>query len=169
MIDPAKLKSSNLQHSLQELEESLITEIENMLLSVLMEKKRIQLHGRFKEILEYLGRTNYKISLRRPNKEIWSVTFKDFREAIRKVLRTGTAAVFSSNDQKEPMDVRMAMLLHILPENEYQIRSFIGNTVIHPNWGTGKLVCINENGNVQVEFKDQIVKLKPEFVELKVT
>lgn len=169
MIDPAKLKASNLQRSLQELEESYITEIENLVLTALMEKKRIQLHGRFKEILEYLGRTNYKITLRRPNKDIWSVTFKDFREAVRKVLRTGTAAVFSSNDKKEPMDIKMAMLLHILPENEYQIRSFIGNTVIHPNWGTGKLVCINENGNVQVEFKDQIVKLKPDFVELKVT
>lgn len=169
MIDPAKLKTSNLQHSLQELEESYITELENMVITELMEKKRIQLYGRFKEIVEYLGRTNYKIILRRPNKEIWSVSFKNFREAIRKVLRTGTASVFSSNEKEELLDIKMAMLLHILPENEYQSRSFIGNTVVHPNWGTGKLVCINENGNAQVEFKDQLVKLKPDFVELKVT
>lgn len=169
MIDPAKLTSSNLQHSIQELEESYVTELENLVLMALKEKKRIQLHGRFQEILEYLGQTNYKISLRRPNKEIWSVTFKDFREAIRKVLRTGTTSVFSSNDKTEPMDIKMAMLLHILPEHEYEIRSFIGNTVIHPNWGMGTLFCIHENGNVQVKFKDQIVKLKPNFVELKVT
>ncbi len=169
MIDPAKLKTANFQSSLHDLEEFYITELENMVITELMEKRRIQLHGRFNEILEFVGRTNYKISLRRPNKDIWSISFKDFREAIRKILRTGTSPVFSPNNQKEQYDAKIAMLLHVLPENEYQNRSFIGNSVVHPHWGTGKLIGINDNGNVQVEFKDQVVKLKPDFVELKIS
>ena len=173
MIDTGKLKSADLNIALQDLEESSIVELENMLITKLIEKKCIHLHGRFEEVLEFAGRTNYKIRVRQPNKNVWSISFKDCRESIRKVLRLGTTIIFGDKQEsfvnkKDQLDDQTSLLLNILPEQEYQIRSFVGNLVEHPSWGIGKLVCINENGNIQVEFKDRIVRLKPNFVKLKI-
>jgi hypothetical protein len=172
MIEPCKLKSSDLNVALQDLEESSIIELENMLLTELLDKKSIRLHGRFEEVLEFAGRTNYKIRLRQPNKTVWSISFKDCRESIRKVLRLGTTTIFSEeqisrNDRKDQLDHHTTLLLNILPEKEYAIRSFIGNQVVHPNWGIGELTRINENGNIEVQFKDRTVRLKPNFIKLK--
>lgn len=174
MIDPGKIKSSELNIALQDLEESSVIELENMLISELIAKKCIRLHGRFEEVLEFAGRTNYKIRLRQPNKTVWSISFKDCRESIRKVLRLGTTTIFgeeqnSRAEKKDQLDHHTTLLLNVLPEQEYEIRSFIGNLVVHPNWGIGKLVRINENGNIEVEFKDRTVRLKPDFIKLKLT
>jgi hypothetical protein len=172
MIEPGKLTSSDLNVALQDLEDSSIVELENMLISELLAKKSIRLHGRFEEVLEFAGRTNYKIRLRQPNKTVWSVSYKDCRESIRKVLRLGTPTIFgegqiSRTDKKDQLDHHTTLLLNILPEQEYEMRSFIGNPVVHPNWGIGRLTRINENGNIEVQFEDRTVRLKPDFIKLK--
>ena len=45
--------------------------------------------------------------------------------------------------------------------------SFVGNPVIHPTLGDGKVIRISDSGNVEVQFKDRTVRLKPNFIKLK--
>ena len=59
------------------------------------------------------------------------------------------------------------MLLNVLPEKEYKKRSFVGNPVIHPTYGEGIVVRISDTGNVEVQFKERLVRLKPNFIKLK--
>lgn len=172
MIDPLNFKSANFKETFEELEEAYLDELGESLIRRLMEKKSVELPGAAKEVLEFAGRTNYKIRLKRPNKNVWSVSFQDFREAIRKVLRKGRLNSLEGQNEKSaestgPFDLPTSMLLHILPDDEYKKRSFVGNRVIHPTMGEGRVVHITDTGNVEVKFDERIVKLKPTFVKLK--
>ncbi len=169
MIEPAKLTSCDLNQAIEDLENRYIGEIENLLISTLMEQKSVHLHGDVDEVLEFAGRTNYKILLRRPNKNVWSVSFKDFRESVRKVLRTGPEKILdeeNSGSKNDDLDLPTHLLLHVLPEDEYENRSFVGNRVLHSKWGTGEILGILESGNVRVKFDGKQVMLKPDFVKL---
>ncbi len=169
MIEPTKIKFSDLRQALQELEAQFVNELEDMLISQLMEKKSVQLYGQKDEVLEFAGKTNYKIRLRRPQKNVWSVSFKDFRESIRKVLRNGTSRLVSEGTplaKRNKLDLPTSLLLNVLPAQEYENRSFIGNKVTHPMWGEGNIVSISDSGNVEVQFTERIVTLKPNFIKL---
>lgn len=171
MIESTKIKASNFDQALVDLEDHFIDEIESMLLSRLIEQKSIHLNGVENETIEFAGKTNYKILLRRPNKNVWSIPFKEFRDSIRKVLRVGTDSLTVHEDQKSAVgkDIKFetSLLLNVLPEKEYEVRSFVGNKVMHPHWGEGKIIYISETGNVEVQFKDRVVRLKPNFIKLK--
>jgi hypothetical protein len=171
MIETPKNKFSTLDQAMFNLEEIYINELEDMLFSRLIEDKRIQLDGDVNEIIEFAGKTNYKIRLRRPNKNVWAIPFKNFRESIRAVLREGTDKLKikenHSNSQSNEMKFATSLLLNILPEKEYNIRSFVGKRVVHPKWGEGKILSISDSGNVDVQFKDRVVRLKPNFIKLK--
>ena len=78
MIEETKFKSLIFNQALLELEDAYINELEDMLLSKLMADKEVQLHGNFNEVIEFAGRTNYKIRLRRPNKNVWSIPLREF-------------------------------------------------------------------------------------------
>ncbi|MEJ2634441.1 MAG: hypothetical protein P8184_04005 [Calditrichia bacterium] len=172
MIESTKINSSNLKTTLEELEEVFLDELENMLVTRLMENKRVVLPGTKNNVVEYAGRTNFKIRLKRPNKNVWSITFQDFRESIRKVLREGNLApVDGMGDggsvKNGKFDLPTLFLLHVLPPEEYSKRSFVGNHVVHPTLGEGEVLRISDSGNVEVEFPSRVVMLKPSFVELK--
>jgi len=172
MIEENKFSTADFNKALLELEDHYINELENMLISKLMEQKSVQLEGLSDEVIEFAGRTNYKIRLRRPNKNVWSIPFRDFRESIRKVLRIGTSGLLKDNNvssvpKKEKIDYPIVLLLNVLPEKEYKTRSFVGNPVVHPTLGDGKVMRISESGNVEVQFKDRTVRLKSSFIKLK--
>ena len=172
MIEPSKFKSSNFSENFTELEELYIGELEELLVSELVKKKSLRIPGKKDEIVEYAGRTNYKIRIRRPNKNIWAIQFKDFRKSIREVLRRGKLDSIKDQTNRGKsrasfIDLPTNILLHVLPDDEYRSRSFIGNQVEHPTWGEGKVVNISETGNIDVQFKNRVVTLKPSFVQLK--
>ena len=172
MIEETKIKSVVFNQALLELEDAYINELEDMLISKLMEQKSVQLHGNFDEVIEFAGKTNYKIRLRRPNKNVWSIPFREFRESIRKVLRIGTSGLLNNGSQnavlkKAKIDFPTTLLLNVLPEQEYKNRSFVGNPVVHPTYGEGSVMRISDSGNVEVQFKERIVRLKPNFIKLK--
>jgi ribosomal protein L19E len=172
MIKTSKLKSEDFSQTFSEMENRYIEELEEMLLSKLISEKSIHLSGKYDETLEFAGRTNYKIRLRVPNKNVWSISFRDFRESIRKVLRNGIITESEFVEDKTGATEKVfkqltTLLLHVLPEEEYIERSFIGNSVIHPTLGSGKVISISDSGNVEVEFRDKIAKLKPNYIQLK--
>jgi hypothetical protein len=172
MIEETKFKSVEFNQALLELEDAYINELEDMLISKLMEQKTIQLQGNYDEVIEFAGKTNYKIRLRIPNKNVWSIPFREFRESIRKVLRIGTSGLMDNSNQsallkKVRIDFPTALLLNVLPEKEYKNRSFVGNPVVHPTYGDGCVIRISDSGNVEVQFKDRMVRLKPNFIKLK--
>ncbi len=172
MINESRLTSTDFKKVFSELEESCVGELEDLLLSRLMENKSVVVPGTDEEILEFAGRTNYKIRLKRPNKNVWSITFQEFRESIRKVLRKGRLDEFngkakSQGEKGNGFDLPTQLLLHVLPNEEYRRRSFVGNTVVHPTMGEGAVVGISDSGNVEVEFQERVVMLKPGFVKLK--
>jgi hypothetical protein len=161
LIEPEKLKSPDFQKTFHELEEYYIDELESMLLNLLIE-----------ETIEFAGRTNYKIRVRRPHKNVWSIPLKDFRESIRKVLRQGmldpiNPKKLESTRFERPSELPTNMVLHILSDEEYERRSFVGNPVVHATLGLGKVVAISESGNVDVKFRDRVATLKPNYVRLK--
>jgi hypothetical protein len=172
MIKPSKLKSEDFCQTLSEMEDRYIEELEEMLISKLISEKSVHLAGKHEETLEFAGRTNYKIRLRVPNKNVWSISFRDFRESIRKVLRKGIVSESEFEEDKSRateklLDQLTTLLLHILPEEEYKERSFIGNKVTHPTLGSGKVISISDSGNVEVEFRDKVAKIKPNYIQLK--
>lgn len=172
MIEVTELKSENLSQILNETEEVFVNELENMLLSKLIEEKSIRIQGQYEEVLEFAGRTNHKIRLRVPNKNVWSVSFRDLGESIRKVLRTGSIfsdEIVSGNSKSgdQVFDHHTNLLLHILPQKEYEKRSLVGNEVVHSSLGYGKVISISESGNVVVKFEDRTVRLKPNFIKLR--
>jgi len=69
--------------------------------------------------------------------------------------------------KKEKIDLPTTLLLNVLPELEYKNRSFVGNPVVHPTYGEGKVIRISDSGNVEVQFKERLVRLKPNFIKLK--
>lgn len=172
MIEVKELKSENLSQILNETEEMFVNELENMLLSKLIEEKSIRIQGQHEEVLEFAGRTNHKIRLRVPNKNVWSVSFRDLGDTIRKVLRTGSifSDEFVNGNSKygdQVFDHHTNLLLHILPQKEYEKRSLVGNEVVHSSLGHGKVIRISETGNVVVKFEDRTVRLKPNFIKLR--
>lgn len=172
MIEPEKLRSPDFQQTFHELEEHYIDELENMLLTRLIEKRCLKIKGDHEETIEFAGRTNYKIRVRRPHKNVWSIPLKDFRESIRKVLRKGmldpiNPKKLESTRFERPSELPANMVLHILSDDEYEQRSFVGNTVVHATLGLGKVVAISDSGNVEVKFRDRVATLKPNYVRLK--
>ena len=127
MIDTSDLKTADFEITFRELEENYIDELEKMLISELVEKKSLLLPGTKEEVLEFIGKTNFKIHLKRPNKNVWSVSSRNFRESIRKVLRKGKLSPLNEKltehaDKIEHFDLPIFMLLHVLPNKEYQNR-----------------------------------------------
>lgn len=171
MIESKKFSSPNFNENFQQLEKLFVDELEQKVVSTLVEKRTIVLPGTRDEVLEFAGRTNYKLRLKRPNKNVWSVPLQTFRESIRKVLREGKLTPLEQN-AKAPRNksgedaLATLLLLHILPEEEYYLRSFVGNQVHHPTLGEGKVVRITDSGNVEVAFAERVVRLKPDFVQL---
>ena len=93
---------------------------------------------------------------------------------IRKVLRTGEIFKYNQENTKSApdnglFDLPVCLLLHVLPTSEYENRSFVGNMVIHPLLGKGKVIGISDSGNVKVKFDDRIAKLRPDYVQLQLT
>ena len=72
-----------------------------------------------------------------------------------------------ANKKSEEQELVLPWLLHILPEEEYYHRSFVGNKVVHPILGEGEVKEITDNGNVKVKFSERVAMLKPSFVKLK--
>ncbi len=169
MIDPAKFKSPKFSEVFEELENLFLNELENLLINQLIEQKEIRLHDFRDETLEFAGRTNFKLTLKRPNKNVWSVSLKTLHDALRHILREGK--VPSLDDKSLELDehdrLPIIMLVHCIPEQEYQVRSFVGNIVEHEVLGEGRILRIGKSGNVEVQFHDRKAKLKPDFVTLK--
>lgn len=173
MINTEKLPSSNLQEALDSFETHFIEELEQMVVSRLFEIKTIHIPGTKNDTVEFAGRTNFKIRLKRPNKNVWSIPLQSIRDSIKKVLREGEIGPIET-PAKEPtksnsLEMPLSLLLHTLPDEEYHARSFVGNAVIHPTLGEGRVSRISETGNVEVDFKDRHVMIKPGFVSLKTT
>jgi hypothetical protein len=87
-------------------------------------------------------------------------------------LRIGTSGLLDNGNQnsvlkREKIDLPTVLLLNVLPEKEYKKRSFVGNPVIHPTYGEGIVVGISDTGNVEVQFEERLVRLKPNFIKLK--
>ncbi|GAB4372267.1 MAG: hypothetical protein Kow0042_15520 [Calditrichia bacterium] len=172
MIEPNQIDTKNFKKIFTKLEETYIDELENLLISKLYQDKVVAIPGFENESIEFVGRTNYTIRLKRPNKNFWSISFQTLRKSIRKVLREGKLepvdpTLLEKEDLQEFDEVAVSMLLHILPDNEYLSRSFVGNLVEHPTLGEGRVIRISESGNVEIEFGDRSVMLKPGFVQLK--
>ncbi len=169
MIEPTRFTSSDFHRIFEEVESEFVDELEKLVISKLIEIRTVQMPGAESEVLEYAGRTNFKIRVKRPHKNVWSIPYKSLREAIRRVLRKGEllTVVEKANKRSEEQDLALPWLLHILPEEEYYRRSFVGNKVVHPSLGEGEVEEITDTGNVKVKFRDRVAMLKPSFVKLK--
>ncbi len=169
MIDPTKFKSPKFSDVFEELENLFLDELENLLINQLIEQKEIRLHDFMDETLEFAGRTNFKLTLKRPNKNVWSVSLKTLRDALRHILREGKVPTLEdkSLELNEHDRLPIIMLVHCIPEEEYRARSFVGNIVKHEVLGEGRILRIGKSGNVEVQFRDRMAKLKPDFVRLK--
>jgi len=169
MIEPTRFTSPDFNQVFGEVEATFVDELEKLVISRLIENKTVKLPGAEDEVLEYAGRTNFKIRIKRPHKNVWSIPYKSLREAIRSVLRRGKLlpVVEKANKRSEERELALPWLLHILPEEEYYRRSFVGNKVVHPSLGEGEVEEITDTGNVKVKFSDRVAMLKPSFVKLK--
>jgi len=174
MIEPTRFESSNFETVFDVFESAFVEELEEMMVNKLFEQKALEIPGTDHEILEFAGRTNYKIRLKRPNKNVWSVPLKSIRASIKKVLREGQIdSAEKKNRGRGVLNPEHALpvswLMRTLPEEEFDARSFIGNVVEHPTLGEGKVCRISDNGNVEVKFKRRSVMMKPGFVRLKIS
>lgn len=171
MISPFNFDSSNFEENFRQLESAFVAELEEMMISTLIDKKSVEVMGNWKETIEFAGKTNFKVRLKRPNKNVWSVPVQSIKDSIKKVLREGELVSISENFKDKKVSVNnkelpLQMLLHILPDKEYENRSFVGNQVVHPTLGEGKIERITESGNVEIRFSDRVVKMKPNFINL---
>ena len=172
MIDTNMFTSPEFQENFQRLEIRFVEELEHTIIAHLMEQRSIALPDLPEEVIEFAGKTNFKIRIKRPNKNVWSVPLQEFRHAIRQVLREGKLPSLEEvqkaprNHHEETIKATL-LLLHILPEEEFYKRSFVGNKVVHITLGEGEIVQITETGNVVVDFSNRRVKLKPAFIQLK--
>lgn len=171
MIDPQLLQSDNFEEIYPRLESGFVDELENLALNRLYRERFFELPGPTHEKVEFVSKSNYKIRIKRPNKNLWSVPLQDFRKCIKVALREGTISPdIPFGDENAPPaeeELPLMSLLHVLPEEEYLKRSLVGNAVEHKTLGEGKIVRILESGNLEVQFKDQTLVLKPSFVKLK--
>ncbi len=155
-----------------ELEETLISELENMIYARLMADRFIRPDDQPENEIEFLQRTTYKIMIRRPNKHVWSVPLPELRNAIRQVLRKGRlfdeTGKLAIQVPSKPAYMAQAIgaLLQAIPEEEYLKRSLVGNKVQHTVYGEGIIRAITDTGNVEIAFEDKITLLKPQFFRL---
>lgn len=173
MIETSKLPSTDFEKNFQELEGQYVNEIEGIISAQLFEKGHLAGDHEKADDLEFFGRTNYKIRLKQPNKNVWSVPIQLLKKSIRKVLRNGgnieEGVITGSGKKKSEASYEMPikLLLKSIPGEEFQKRTFVGNTVDHKVYGEGIIKGINDTGNVEVKFPEREVLLKPEFCKLK--
>lgn len=172
MINPSKFESPDFTKVFETIENMFVEELTTIMVDKLFEEKSLTIPGTENEILEFAGRTNYKIRLKRPNKNVWSIPLQDIRDSIKKVLREGKllpveGKVTAADEKNKNHILPLNWLLHILPEEEYRERSFVGNIVRHPTLGEGEVLRITDSGNVEVKFAERTAMLKPNFVQLK--
>ncbi|NOX37849.1 MAG: hypothetical protein GXO78_09970 [Calditrichaeota bacterium] len=172
MIDASDLKDFDFSRNYFELEERFISEIENLIFDTLIREGRVAIEGDENNVLEFYNRTNFKVRVKRPQKNVWSVPIQLLRDAIRKVLREGHlrksdgSLAIKIDTRPAKLDIPVQLLLRIVPEQEYVKRSLVGNKVRHNVYGEGRIQRITETGNVEVAFKDKVVKLKPQYFQL---
>ncbi len=172
MIDTSDLKHFDFSRHYPEMEERFIFEIETMIFETLIQQGRVAIEGDENNVLEFYNRTNFKVRVKRPQKNVWSIPIQTLRNAIRKVLREGHlrredgSLAIKIDTRPAKLDVPVQLLLRLVPEDEYVKRSLVGNKVRHNVYGEGRIQRITETGNVEVAFKDKIVKLKPQYFEL---
>ncbi len=170
MIDPTRFVSANFTDNFPELEEEAVAELEHLLFSRLLEQGQVAVGG---EVLEFAGRTNFKLRVKRPNRSVWSIPLKQIRDSVRRILREGLQVleqepfVPARGSRTSTTIEGLRLLLQSIPPEEYLSRSFIGNEVEHQVYGVGKILRINSSGNVEIEFPEKCVLLKPEFFRLK--
>ena len=174
MINPSELENKNFNEVFPDLEALYIDELETMLVSNLIENKKVEIVGKEADVLEFIGKTNFKLRLKRPHKNVWSISLQSLKDSIKKVLRIGELVPLTNNSHKilektDTIDLPVLLLLHTIPGIEYENRSFVGNKVIHPKLGEGKVNRISDSGNVEIQFNDKTVLLKPNFVQLKIS
>lgn len=173
MIETSKLKGADFRQNFEELEGQYVNEIENIISSNLFEKGHLPINQGKSDKVEFFGRTNYKIRLKQPNKNVWSVPIQLLKKSIQSVLRKGgniDAGLVSLGEKKNTSNYELPikLLLKSVPREEFNKRTFVGNAVDHDVYGEGVITAINDTGNVEVKFKDREVLLKPEFCKLKV-
>lgn len=174
MISPSKLEDTNFSQVFGVLEAAYVSEIENMLVANLIENKTVEIPGTDKDSLEFLAKTNFKLRLKRPHKNVWSVSLQSLKDSIRKVLREGKLEPVSEKSTSNSVKTRgfelpVFLLLHTVPNEEFLNRSFVGNKVTHPQLGEGEVIRISDSGNVEIQFPEKTILLKPGFIQLKVT
>lgn len=173
MIETSKLPSTDFEKNFEELEGQYINEIEGIISAQLFEKGHLSGDHEDAEDVQFFGRTNYKIRLKQPNKNVWSIPIQLLKKSIQKVLRNGgniEEGVFTASKKKKSeanYEMPIKLLLKSIPEEEFQKRTFVGNTIDHEVYGEGVITSINDTGNVEVQFQEREVLLKPEFCKLK--
>ena len=172
MIETSKLKGVVFHENFEELEDRFVDEIEDIISSQLFEKGRINCEQMENGVVEFFGRTNFKIQLKQPNKNVWSVPIQLLKRSIKKVLRNGgnleSLTVPEKKNNQSGYELPIKLLLQSIPKDEFRKRTFVGNTVDHSIYGEGVIKNINDTGNIEVEFKDREVLMKPEFCKLKI-
>ncbi len=172
MIDLSDKPDFDFASQYEMLEDSLVSELEQMIYARLMSERTIQLNHEPNNEIEFLQRTTYKVMIRRPNKHVWSVPIPELRNAIRQVIRKGR--LFTQEGKlaiqvpAKPAYLPEAIkaLLCIIPEEEYLSRSMVGNKVYHQVYGEGVIRSITNTGNVEIAFKEKVTLLKPQFFRL---
>jgi hypothetical protein len=172
MIETSKLNGVDFHENFEALEDQFVDEIENIISSQLFEKGCINSEKNENGEVEFFGRTNFKIRLKQPNKNVWSVPIQLLKRSIKKVLRNGgnleSLTVPEKKSARSGYEVPIGMLLKSIPDDEFKKRTFVGNTIDHSVYGEGVIKGINDTGNIEVEFKDREILLKPEFCKLKI-
>lgn len=172
MIETSKLPSTDFEKNFEELEGQYINEIEGMISAQLFEKGHLPVNQEEVDEVEFFGRTNFKIRLKQPNKNVWSIPIQLLKKSIQKVLRNGGnieegVTIASTKKSEANYEMPIKLLLKSIPEEEFQKRTFVGNTVDHEVYGEGVIKSINDTGNVEVKFQERQVLLKPEFCKLR--
>lgn len=173
MIETSNLKGVDFQENFEELEDRFVDEIEDIISSQLFEKGCVNTAQNANDHLEFFGRTNFKIRLKQPNKNVWSIPIQLLKKSIKEVLRNGgdieTLSLPEKKNDRLAYELPIKLLLKSIPLEELKKRTFVGNTVDHSIYGDGIIQGIHETGNIEVKFKDRKVLLKPEFCKLKMS
>lgn len=172
MVETSKLKSADFRQNFGELEAKFVDEIEDIISSQLFENGFLKANHSPTENIQFFGKTNFKIRLKLPNKNVWSVPIQLLKRSIQAVLRNGgDVELLSLSDKKEDLsgyEFPIKLILKSIPQEEFDKRTFVGNAVCHDVYGEGEIKSINDTGNVEVRFRDRQVLLKPEFCKLKI-
>jgi hypothetical protein len=171
MVETSKLKGADFQQNFGELEVQFVDEIEDIISSQLYQRGYLNPNHGSTDNLEFFGKTNFKIRLKLPNKNVWSVPIQLLKRSIQRVLRNGgdieSLSLLDKKGNLSDYELPIKLLLKSIPQEEFSKRTFVGNAVCHDVYGEGEIKSINETGNVEVSFKDRQILLKPEFCKLK--